>query len=166
MMDFERVVTLDDLVESVPEALIREAEHNRLASEELIDESTPSRVKEPRLVAKEPSKAQRIRSYMDENPEARNRDIVQALRDYKVTAADVANVKSLMKRSSPLRPTKKETPTKTASARSESTAMVTTGAGISITELEAGVAFVKSVGSLTRAKHVLIILETIKDNVK
>jgi hypothetical protein len=37
---------------------------------------------------------------------------------------------------------------------------------MSIAELEAGVQFVKEVGSLTRAKHLLIILESIKDSIK
>lgn len=166
MMDIERVVTLDDLVESVPEALIREAEQNRLASEEIIHDSLPYRAKEPHLVAKDQSKAQRIREYMEEHPEARNKDIVEALRPYKVTAADVANVKSLTKRGSGQRGAKKSVEAKSSAPRSESSPLVPSGAGVSLTELEAGVAFVKSVGSLTRAKHVLIILETIKDAVK
>jgi hypothetical protein len=166
MMDIERVVTLDDLVESVPEALIREAEQNRLASEENIHDSLPYRTKESHLVTKDQSKAQRIREYMEENPEARNKDIVEALRQYKVTAADVANVKSLTKRSAGKRGAKKPVEAKSTAPRSESTPLVPSGAGVSLTELEAGVAFVKSVGSLTRAKHVLIILETIKDAVK
>jgi hypothetical protein len=46
MLDIERVVTLDDLVDRVPEALIREAEQNRLASEELIDDSHQTPAKE------------------------------------------------------------------------------------------------------------------------
>jgi len=166
MMDIERVVTLDDLVESVPEALIREAEQNRLASDEIIHDLHPYRTKEPQLVAKDQSKAQRIRDYMEENPEARNKDIVEALRQYKVTAADVANVKSLTKRSAGKRGAKKPVETKSSAPRDESTALVPAGAGVSLTELEAGVAFVQAVGSLTRAKHVLIILETIKDAVK
>lgn len=166
MTDFERVVTLDDLVESVPEALIREAEQNRLASEELIDDSRPYSPKEPQIVAKEQSKAQRIREYLENNPEVRNRDVVEALKQHKVTAADVANVKSLMKRTAIKRTAKKSVESKPATIRTESTALIAPGAGMSISELEAGVAFIRSVGSLTRAKHVLIILETIKDNVK
>jgi hypothetical protein len=167
MLDIERVVTLDDLVDSVPEALIREAEQNRLASEELIVDSHPKHAKERQIVSKDLSKAQRIRKYLEENPESRNRDIVEALKQYKVTAADVANVKSLIKRSEGKSSGRKGAESKSSSAsRTESTALVPAGAGMSIAELEAGVQFVKEVGSLTRAKHLLIILESIKDSIK
>jgi hypothetical protein len=166
MLDIERVVTLDDLVDSVPEALIREAEQNRLASEELIDDSQPKRVKEPYILSKDLSKAQRIRKYLEDNPESRNRDIVEALKQHKVTAADVANVKSLLKRTGSKQERKKTYESRPAGSRSESTALVPAGSGMSIAELEAGVAFVKAVGSVTRAKHLLIILESIKDSIK
>lgn len=167
MIDSERIVTLDDLVDRVPEALLREAEQSRLAAEEIIDDLHPNHSKEPTNVTKDLSKAQRIRKFLSEKPEARNRDIVEALKAYKVTAADVANVKSLMKRSEgkPARRKASDEP-KAPGARSESTALVPSGGGMSLAELEAGVAFVKTVGSLTRAKHLLIILETIKDSVK
>jgi hypothetical protein len=166
MLDNDRVVTLDDLVERVPEALLREAEQSRLAAEEILDDSYPNRAKGPYNVAKDLSKAQRIRRYLTDSPEARNRDVVEALKQFKVTAADVANVKSLMKRSDAKQHGRKTTDAKPPAPRTDSTALVPAGPGMSITELEAGVAFVKSVGSLTRAKHVLIILETIKDAVK
>jgi hypothetical protein len=166
MIDSERVVTLDDLVERVPEALLREAEQNRLAAEEIIDDLQPNHTKGPLNVAKDLSKAQRIRKFLSEKPEARNRDIVEALKAYKVTAADVANVKSLMKRSEGKQTNRKSGEATTTSAKTDSTALVPSGGGMSLSELEAGVAFVKSVGSLTRAKHLLIILETIKDSVK
>lgn len=166
MLDIERVVTLDDLVDRVPEALIREAEQNRLASEELIDDSHPKHAKELQNVSKDLSKAQRIRQYLEDHPESRNRDIVEALKQYKVTAADVANVKSLMKRTGGKPSGRKGAETKSSTTRSESTALVPAGAGMSIAELEAGVEFVKTVGSVTRAKHLLIILESIKDSIK
>ncbi|MFN6130313.1 MAG: hypothetical protein ACK6DC_17425 [Planctomycetota bacterium] len=166
MLDNDRVVTLDDLVERVPEALLREAEQSRLAAEEILDDSYPNRTKGPYNVGKDLSKAERIRNYLTDRPEARNRDVVEALKQYKVTAADVANVKSLMKRSQAKLQGRKTTDARTPPPRTESTALVPAGPGMSITELEAGVAFVKAVGSLTRAKHLLIILETIKDSVK
>lgn len=164
-MDFDRLVTLDDLVDSVPEALVREAEQKRLASEEIIHDSHQQPVKDTNTVAKDLSKAQRIRAYLEDHPEARNRDVVEALKQHKVTAADVANVKSLTKRSQG----KESTSTgeaKRPTARSESTAIAPVGASISLPELEAGLAFIKTSGSITRAKHVLIIIEQIRDNVK
>jgi hypothetical protein len=164
MVDIERVVSLNELVDLVPEQLIREAEQNRLDSEEIIDEVPQHRMKDPQIVNKDLSKAQRIRSFLESNPGVRNRDVVESLRQFKVTSADVANVKSLMKKSGrrPVAAPKdaKRPPT----ARSESTAIATPGASITLPELEAGVAFVKAAGSLTRAKHVLIIIEQIKDN--
>ena len=39
MVDIERVVTLDDLVESVPEDLVRQAEQRKIASENRIVEA-------------------------------------------------------------------------------------------------------------------------------
>lgn len=165
MLDIERVVTLDDLVDRVPEALIRQAEQNRMASEELIDEPHPDRPQEPHILTKDLSKAQRIRKHLEEHPEARNRDVVDALKQHKVTAADVANVKSLLKRSE-TKQAKGSSATKPNTVPPESTALVPAGGGMSLAELEAGVVFVKSVGSITRAKHLLIILESIKDSIK
>jgi hypothetical protein len=166
MMDFDRVVTLDDLVESVPEALVREAEQKRLASEEIIDDSHHQHAKETRTVARDQSKAQRIREYLETNPEARNKDVVEALKQFKVTAADVANVKSLTKRTAGKRTSGTVRETKRTVERSESTGLAPVGASVSLPELEAGVAFIKASGSITRAKHVLIIIEQIRDNVK
>jgi hypothetical protein len=40
--------------------------------------------------------------------------------------------------------------------------MTSAGASITLPELEAGVAFVKTAGSIMRAKHLLIIIEQIK----
>jgi hypothetical protein len=117
-------------------------------------------------LSKDLSKAQRIRKYLEDNPESRNRDIVEALKQHKVTAADVANVKSLLKRTGSKQERKKTYESRPAGSRSESTALVPAGSGMSIAELEAGVAFVKAVGSVTRAKHLLIILESIKDSIK
>ena len=97
MVDIERVVTLDDLVESVPEDLVRQAEQRKIASENKIVEANFS-VKDPLNMSKDLSKAQRIRLYMENNPGSRNKDIVEALKGFSVTAADVANVKSIAKR--------------------------------------------------------------------
>jgi hypothetical protein len=103
---------------------------------------------------------------LESNPEARNKDVVEALKQYKVTAADVANVKSLSKRTSAKRTSAAPRETKSRVERSESTGLAPVGASVSLPELEAGVAFIKASGSITRAKHVLIIIEQIRDNVK
>ena len=97
MIDSDRFITLDDLVESVPEVLVREAEEKMNSAQSAVEEVNYS-IKDPFSMSKELSKAQRIRLYMENNPEARNRDVVEALQQFSVTAADVANVKSIAKR--------------------------------------------------------------------
>ena len=78
MIDSDRVITLDDLVESVPEVLVREAEEKMNTAQSAVEEVNYS-IKDPLSMSKELSKAQRIRLYMENNPEARNRDVVEAL---------------------------------------------------------------------------------------
>ena len=157
MVDIERVVTLDELMDRVPEQLVRDAESRRSEEEsETISESSETNM------TKEPSKAKRIREYLNKHPGARNRDAVDALGEYGVTAADVANVKSHQKRSGST-PRKSTASTKTKSEASSSTALTSTGPTINWNELEAGVAFVKAAGSVQRAQHLLIIIDQIKD---
>jgi hypothetical protein len=162
MVDIERVVTLDELVERVPERMIREAERNRTQIEEISPVPTHSPLKETHIVSKELSKAQRIRNFLEANPEARNKDVVEALSAYSVTAADVANVKSITKRSTAKQAVVHREPRRPRPEPSESTAMSSAGPSITLPELEAGVAFVKAAGSIMRAKHLLIIIEQIK----
>ena len=157
MVDIERVVTLDELMDRVPEQLVRDAESRRAEEEsETINEASET------IMTKEPSKAKRIRDYLDKNPGARNRDAVDALGEYGVTTADVANVKSHQKRSENT-PRKSVTSTKTKSESTSSTALSNSGPTINWNELEAGVAFVKAAGSVQRAQHLLIIIDQIKD---
>lgn len=73
MIDVERVVTLDELMDRVPEHLVRDAESRSEITEV---KTVPSN--RPDTMSKEPSKAQRIRSFLEENPEARNKDVVTA----------------------------------------------------------------------------------------
>jgi len=158
MVDIERVVTLDELMDRVPEQLVRDAEsrHNEKKSHKHSSEDNMS---------KELSKAKRIREYIDNNPEARNKDVVEALSEYGVTAADVANVKSHQKRSeiksSGKSRVRSESKADSALANS-STALTSSGPTINWRELDAGVAFVKAAGSIQRAQHLLIIIEQIK----
>ena len=117
-------------------------------------------------MSKEPSKARRIRDYVDNNPDSRNKDVVEALGSYGVTAADVANVKSQQKRKEgkvKKTSTTKAKPASTSSGDSSSTtALTNSGPTINWRELDAGVAFVKAAGSIQRAQHLLIIIEQIK----
>ena len=157
MVDIERVVTLDELMDRVPEQLVRDAESRRAEEEsETFSESSET------SMTKEPSKAKRIREYLNKHPGARNKDAVEALGDYGVTAADVANVKSHQKRSEGT-PRKSASSSKTKSEASSSTALTSSGPTINWSELEAGVAFVKAAGSVQRAQHLLIIIDQIKD---
>lgn len=156
MVDMERVVTLDDLMDRVPEDLVRDAENRK--QEAIVQSNT----KEGSMT-KELSKAKRIREHMDKHPEARNKDIVDALEGFGVTAADVANVKSQMKRAEGKASSKASAPKpKAAPAAANNTALTSTGPTINWRELDAGVAFVKAAGSIQRAQHLLIIIEQIK----
>ncbi|MCE2809972.1 MAG: hypothetical protein LW850_26735 [Planctomycetaceae bacterium] len=164
MIDSDRFITLDDLVESVPEVLVREAEEKMNSAQSAAEEVNYS-IKDPFSMSKDLSKAQRIRLYMENNPDARNRDVVEALQQFSVTAADVANVKSIAKRqgagSSSSR-SEAAAPAAGKKVSSAGTGMTSPGASITLPELEAGVAFVKTAGSIMRAKHLLIIIEQIK----
>jgi hypothetical protein len=164
MIDSDRLITLDDLVESVPEVLVREAEEKMNSAQSAAEEVNYS-IKDPLSMTKDLSKAQRIRLYMENNPEARNRDVVEALKQFSVTAADVANVKSIAKRQGGGTPSARSEVAAPAVGKKVSpagTGMTSPGASITLPELEAGVAFVKTAGSIMRAKHLLIIIEQIK----
>jgi len=158
MVDVERVVTLDELMERVPEHLVREAE----SKSEVVEHQELSPSSESNRMSKEPSKAQRIRAYMEANPEARNKDIVEALEKYDVKAADVANVKAHMKRTSGDAAPAKRGPV----ASSPATSSTTSSSGfpnVNLKHLEAAVDFVKLVGSVQDAQHLLIIVERVKN---
>jgi hypothetical protein len=155
MVDIERVVTLDELMDRVPEDLVRDAESRRIE-----EESATNR--ESRM-SKEPSKAKRIREYLDKHPGARNKDAVESLGAYGVTAADVANVKSHQKRTEGTTRGASSVQAKARPEVSSSTSLTNSGPTINWKELEAGVAFVKAAGSVQRAQHLLIIIDQIKD---
>lgn len=157
MVDVERVVTLDELMERVPEHLVREAE----SKSDLVEHLEQSPSSESNRMSKEPSKAQRIRAYMEANPEARNKDIVDALEKYDVKAADVANVKAHIKRTSG-----DKTPAKRGPSTAATAPTAATGSGfpnVNLKHLEAAVDFVKLVGSVQDAQHLLIIVERVKN---
>lgn len=129
-MAIDRVVHLDDLVNSVPEHLVKAAENKGL------------------------SKAQRVRDYLSENPSATNMDVMEALKDFKVSSADVSQVRMRLKAYVPVK--------KNRVIATTSVPKTNANSNIQLSELEAGVAFVKAAGSIMRAKHLLIIIEQIK----
>ena len=121
-----RVVHLDDLIESVPQHLVQEAE-NRTQGIKI-------------------SKRQRIRDYMRKHPNVPNKAVVAALKDYGVNPQEVSQIRCLLKQRSISVPVRTNPPQ----------------SAISLSALEAGVAFVKAAGSITNAKHLLLIIEQIK----
>ena len=46
----------------------------------------------------QPSKSKRVQEFLRANPQARNRDVVEALKEFGVTAADVSNAKAQLKK--------------------------------------------------------------------
>lgn len=119
------------------------------------------------------SKSERIRRYLNENPEARNRDIVGALAGFGVSAADVGNVKSQMKKRSAgqkrqrqkskdiakpavvVAKTAPQTPDKTPALQD-----VNSGLGLDI--IEAGVDFIRRAGGMNEAQYVLNLIRQIR----
>jgi hypothetical protein len=160
MVDVERVVTLDELMDRVPEHLVREAESKR----ELMSQQEFTRSSESSSMSKEPSKAQRIRAYMEAHPEARNKDIVAALDKYEVKAADVANVKAHMKRVSGDTTPRKRGPVPAIPSSAAANVIPAGGfPNVNLKHLEAAVDFVKLVGSVQDAQHLLIIVDRVKN---
>lgn len=104
------------------------------------------------------SKSKRIQEYLQSHPEARNRDVVSALSEFGVTAADVSNAKAQLKR-------------KNIRRRSRSVVSATSPDGllvspeetrISLAEIEATIEFVQAVGGLPRAQQLLAIVHQIQ----
>lgn len=157
MIDVERVVTLDELMDRVPEDLVRDAESRREQAKEteLLEASRNN------SMTKDLSKAQRIRNYLEAHPECRNKDVVVALEKYNVTAADVANVKSNMKKSEANNaPVRRVVPA--AAPATTEVSMGDAGPSLNLKHLEAAVEFVKLVGSVQTAQHLLIIVDRVK----
>lgn len=160
MIDVERVVTLDELMDRVPEDLVRDAESRReqAKEKELLEASRNN------VMSKDLSKAQRIRNYLEAHPECRNKDVVVALEKYSVTAADVANVKSNMKKAEANNaPERRPAPVASPASSSADTVIGgDSGPSLNLKHLEAAVEFIKLVGSVQAAQHLLIIVDRVK----
>lgn len=110
-------------------------------------------------MTQEISKSQRIREHLAQHPGIRNMEVVDALKKYGVTAADVANLKSQSKRRKQNAPNPAIVTVRPAAAPAVHVGGLP---NISWTELEAGAAFVKAAGSVQRAQHLLSIIDQIK----
>ena len=124
-------------------------------------ESSPATVSEPK---KKISKSERIRQYMRQYPEARNKDISAALAQHGVTAADVGNVKTQLKQKA----AKERQAASTTATRETSTAAIGTGpqtgsdATIGMDVLEAGVEFIRKAGGINEAQYTLTLIRRIR----
>lgn len=110
----------------------------------------------------QPSKSKRIQEYLRANPQSRNRDVVEALKEFGVTAADVSNAKAQLKKKYTRRRSR---------AAAVVAASVTGGEAptdeasnsISISEIEAAIDYVQVVGGITRAQQLLAIIQQIQE---
>ena len=109
----------------------------------------------------QPSKSKRIQEYLRANPQSRNRDVVEALKEFGVTAADVSNAKAQLKK-------------KYTRRRSRAAAVVVASVGgsegnsesnnsIAISEIEAAIDYVQAVGGIGRAQQLLAIIQQIQE---
>ncbi len=113
------------------------------------------------------SKSERVREYIAKHPEARNKDIAAALANYSVTAADVGNVKTqLKKKDVKKRSTTAKSQAKTTSATKSpgapSRQEVAIDATIALDVLDAGIDFINKAGGLNEAQHALNLIRRIK----
>jgi hypothetical protein len=160
----ERVMTLDDLLGPIPEGSQTEVQDDYYATQNDHDffNATSSAVSD-----KNPSKSQRVRDYLEAQPEARNRDVVEALSEYGVTAADVSNAKAQLKRKGDTpskrgRPSASAASTPAPSSKSGADTMQAAGGSIAMNEIDAALTFVREIGSLDRAKQLLVIIQQIQ----
>lgn len=167
-----------------------QASDNETVSNDLASSDSPAaRSPEPRVArpdesGPEKSKSQRIREFMADRPEARNRDIVEALGEYGVTAADVSNVRTQLRKKAEKQQKAKtrvessaapRSPVASRAARASAPVVARGGATaansgstpaageIAMTEIEAGLTFIEQVGSIERARQVVDLIARIRD---
>ena len=103
----------------------------------------------------QPSKSKRIQEYIRANPQSRNRDVVEALPEFGVTAADVSNAKAQMKKKYTRRRSRAAVVAATVAATGEVTTEETS---ITLAEIEATIDYVQAVGGMARAQQLLAIV--------
>lgn len=123
------------------------------------------------------SKSERIRRFLRQHPEARNRDVVEALLAYGVTAADVGNVKNLLRKKEGggkpakgmrggkgrVAPQAKDAPVKAAvPAPGAGRGVAAATAEFGFDSIEAGVEFIQKVGGLDEAQQILNLIRQIR----
>lgn len=117
------------------------------------------------MARKKTSKSKRIQDYLSSNPDARNREIVEALSAHSVTSADVSNAKSqLKKKQLGLTPTAAVSSSKRSKILSgrKSAGVKKSASSISLEELELTAGYVKSVGGVSRAQDLLQMVAQIQ----
>ncbi len=109
----------------------------------------------------QPSKSMRVQEYMRAHPQARNRDVVEALAEFGVTAADVSNAKAQLKKKVYRRRSRASVTAAVSATPGEALASEANNT-ISLVELEAAVEYVQSVGGLSRAMQLLAVVQQIQ----
>jgi hypothetical protein len=109
----------------------------------------------------QPSKSMRVQDYMRAHPQSRNRDVVEALSEYGVTAADVSNAKAQLKKKGSRQRSRSSVTAAVAAAPGE-TATSDPNNTISLVELEAAIEYVQTVGGLARAMQLLAVVQQIQ----
>ncbi len=109
----------------------------------------------------QPSKSKRIQDYLRANPQARNRDVVEALVEFGVTPADVSNAKAQLKKKTSRRRSRAAAAV-VASVASGDTDVTEASASISLAEIEATMEYVQSVGGVVRAQQLLALFKHIQ----
>lgn len=110
---------------------------------------------------KKRSKSQRVRDYLTENPSARNKDVVKALSQYGVTAADVSNAKAHMNRTESNRRTRQPVEESGTSDLGQ-TFFVAANGQVAYAEIQAALSYVEKIGSIDRAKQLLALIQQIR----
>lgn len=112
-----------------------------------------------------PSKSKRVRDYLTEHPQARNKEVVEALAEFGVTPADVSNAKTHLKKRASKRRNRSVVVAVTAEAATHPTGNEEQSnvAQISLTEIDSALNFVRQVGSIDRARQLLVIIQQIQE---
>jgi hypothetical protein len=137
---------------------------------DLIDQERKNSPEPPRPVPRQPSssaisKSERVRRYLRENPNKRNVEVVEALRQFGVKSADVANVKAAQRRKvakgkgAAREAVSKDKPAK---AAAPAAGPVELEAKIDVDLLELAVEFVRKAGGMNEAQHVLNLVRRIR----
>ncbi len=113
------------------------------------------------MIREQLSKSKRIQEYLRSHPEARNRDVVTALAEFGVTAADVSNAKAQLKRKTIRRRSRAAVVTATTTSP-DGTVVPAEETKISLAEIEATIDYVQAVGGLARAQQLLAIVQQIQ----